>query len=66
MIIEEGFGEAVAEVGEGGLPVDDDDAGVAADVAEGLVVGAGNYVAAVAAHEAELLRRLWWRRFGVP
>lgn len=40
------------------MAVYDDDASVAADVAEGLVVGAGDYVAAVATHEAELgLRR---------
>ena len=36
------------------MAVDDDDAGVAADVGEGLVVGAGGDVAAVADHEAEL------------
>lgn len=50
---EEGFREARREVGEGGVAVDDDDAGLAADVAEGLVVGAGDDVAAVAAHQAE-------------
>lgn len=42
------------EVGEGGVSVGDDYAGVAADVAEGFVVWAGDYVATVAAHEAEL------------
>lgn len=34
------------------MPVGDDDAGVAAGVAEGLVVRPGDYVAAVAAHQA--------------
>jgi hypothetical protein len=52
--VEESVGEARAEVGEGGVAVDDDDAGLAADIAEGFVVGPGNDVAAVAAHEAEL------------
>lgn len=42
------------EILQGRAPVDDDDAGIAADVAEGLVVGAGDYVAAIAAHQAEL------------
>lgn len=42
------------EVSERGVSVGDDYAGVAADVAEGFVVRAGDYVAAVAAHEAEL------------
>lgn len=42
------------EVGEGGVSVGDDYAGVAADVAEGFVVWAGDYVATVTAHEAEL------------
>lgn len=52
--MEEGAGEAGAEVGKGGVAVDDDDSGVAADVAEGLVVGTGDDVTAIAAHEAEL------------
>lgn len=51
---EEGVGEARTEVGKGGVAVDDEDAGLAADVAEGFVVGAGDDVAAVAAHESEL------------
>jgi hypothetical protein len=51
---EEGVGEARAEVGEGGVAVDDDDAGLTAHVAEGFVVGEGDDVAAVAAHESEL------------
>lgn len=38
------------------MPVHDYDACVAADVAQGLAVGAGNYVAAVAAHQPELRR----------
>ena len=54
LVVEEGGGEAGGEEGEGGaVAVDDHDAGVAADVAEGLVVGAGDDAAAVAAHEAE-------------
>lgn len=52
--VEEGVREAGVEVREGGVAVGDDDAGVTADVAEGLVVRAGDDVAAVAAHEAEL------------
>lgn len=48
------MGEARAEIGEVGVAVDDDDAGLAADVAEGFVVGAGDDVAAKAAHEAKL------------
>ena len=36
------------------MAVDNDDAGVAADVAEGLVMWARNDVATVTAHEAEL------------
>lgn len=54
--VEEGAGEAGGEGGEGGaaVAIDDDHAGVAAYVAEGLVVGPGDDVAAVAAHETEL------------
>lgn len=54
----------MVQVAEGCVAVDDDDARVAADVAESLVVGAGDDVAAVAAHEAQLLRRRW--RVGIP
>lgn len=53
--VEEGAGETGVEVGEGGTAVEVDDAGVAADVAEGAVVGTGDDVAAVAAHEPELV-----------
>lgn len=42
------------EVGEGDVPVDDHDSGVSADVAEGLVVGSGDYVSAVATHQSQL------------
>lgn len=66
MVIEEGFGEAVAEVGKGSMSVDDDYARVTAYVAERLVVGAGDYMPSVTAHEAEFLRRLRWRRVVVP
>lgn len=38
--------------------VEGDDSGVAAGVAEGLGAGAGDYVAAIAAHYPELRR--WW------
>lgn len=62
--MEEGLGEAVMEVGEGSVAVNYDDAGISADVAEGLVMGAGDYVSSIAAHESQLLRQ--WRRVGVP
>ena len=52
--MEKGLGEARAEVNEGGMAVDDDDSGVTTDVAEGLVVGTGDDMATIAAHEAEL------------
>lgn len=52
--MEEGAGEAGREGGEGGVAVEGEHAGVAAYVAEGLVVGSGDDVAAVAAHEPEL------------
>nr|GMD68134.1 hypothetical protein DVH24_016637 [Ipomoea batatas] len=52
--VEKRLGEAKREVGEGGVAIHDHDAGVAADVAERLVVGAGDYVAAVAAHQPQL------------
>lgn len=55
-VVEEGGGEAGGEGGEVGVPVDDDDAGGAADIAEGLVMGAGDYVSTVAAHHAQLSR----------
>lgn len=48
--MEEGAGEAGGEVGEGGVPVNHHHPSVAAHVAEGLVVGTGDDVAAVAAH----------------
>lgn len=35
------------------MPVGDYDPGLAADITENLVVGAGEYVTAVATHEAE-------------
>ena len=53
-----------AEVGDegreggGGERVEGDDSVVAAGVAEGLGAGAGDYVAAIAAHYTEL--RPWW------
>lgn len=46
--------EASIKVFEGRVAVDGDDAGIAANVGEGLVVGTWHDVAAVAAHEAEL------------
>lgn len=52
----DGFRQLVFEFSEGGVAVDDDDARVAADVAERFVVGAGDDVAAVAAHQPELRR----------
>lgn len=55
------------EVGEGAVAVGNHDAGVAANVAEGFVVGAGDDVSAVAAHEAELVAaRDWWEGVVVP
>lgn len=52
---EEGGGEVGGEGGQGGGgAVDGDNAGVPTGVGEGLVVGAGDNVAAVAAHQAEL------------
>lgn len=56
----------MVEVGKRSLTVDDDDTGIPADVAERLVVWAGDYVSTVAAHEAELRWWLRWRRVGVP
>lgn len=55
-VVEQRLGEVGAEGGDRGqLAVPHyDDAGVAADVAEGLVVRAGDDVAAVAAHEPQL------------
>lgn len=51
--MEQGLGEAGREVGKRGTAVDNDDPGVAADVAERLVVGARDDVTTVAAHETE-------------
>lgn len=53
-VIEEGLGEARREVRQGGVAVDDDDAGVTADVTERLIMRARDDVAAVTTHEAEL------------
>lgn len=50
------------EVGERGLTVNNDDPRVPTDVAEGFIVWARDYVAAVAAHESEFRRR----RLAVP
>lgn len=44
----------MVEVGKGSVAIDDDHTGVTADVAEGLVMWAGDYMSTVAAHEAEL------------
>lgn len=52
------FGEFENEGGESDGAVDGDDAGVAADVAELVVVGAGEDLAAEAAHEADAGRRV--------
>lgn len=52
--MEQGARETATEVLEGGMPIDDDDACVAADVAKGLVMWAWHDVAAIAAHQAEL------------
>lgn len=49
------LGELGEESGEGGVAVDGDDAGVAAEVAELVVVGAGEDFAAEAAHETDAL-----------
>lgn len=62
MVVVEVSGEAVVEVGQRGVAVDNNDAGVAADVTESLVVWTGNYMAAVAAHKPKLCRR---QRIGV-
>lgn len=51
--MEEGTGKAGAEVGKRGMAIDNDNAGVAANVAEGLVVRARDDMPAVAAHHAE-------------
>lgn len=65
--VQQRLGEVGGEGGEGGelVVADDDDAGVAADVAEGLVVRAGDDVPAVAAHEPQPRRdggrRRRWR-----
>lgn len=56
----------MVEVGKRSVTVDDDDASIPADVAERLVVWAGDYVPTVAAHEAELRCWLRWRGVGVP
>lgn len=53
-VAEKGSREASREIGEGGVAIDDDDARLAAKVAERFVGGAGNNMAAIAAHEAEL------------
>jgi len=50
-------GHSGDEVGEGDVHGDGDDAGVAADVAENAVAGAGEDLAAEAADELHLLRR---------
>lgn len=47
------LGQLGEEDREGGGTVDGDDPGVAADVAELIVVGAGKNLAAEAAHEAD-------------
>lgn len=52
-VSKESAGELGREGGEGrsgGAAVDGDDTGLAGGVVEGLVVGTGDYVAAVAAH----------------
>lgn len=58
--------EACAEVFHGGMPINYNDSGVAADVTERLVVRAWHYVAAVATHEAELATRDWWQNLITP
>lgn len=52
--VEQSPGDAGGKLGQGGAPIDDDHTGIAAHIAEGLVMWAGDNVAAVAAHEAEL------------
>lgn len=49
------FGHLAHDLREGGVPMDGDDAGVAADVTEGAVAGAGEDLAAIAAEELDLL-----------
>lgn len=48
-----------------GVPVDDDDASVAANVAERLVVRTGDDMTTIAAHETELRRQGGRRNRGV-
>lgn len=67
-VVQQRLGEVGGEGGEGGrVAVDDDHAGVAAHVAERLVVRARHDVPAVAAHQPELRRERvrrggggWW------
>lgn len=49
------------EVRKSGRTLHDDHASVTADVAEGLVVRTGDYVATVAAHQAEFRCGGWER-----
>lgn len=49
------------EVGKSGRTLHDDHASVTADVAEGLVVRTGDYVATVTAHQAEFRCGGWER-----
>lgn len=53
-VAEKGPREASTEIGEGGVAIDDDDARLTTKVAERFVGGPGDYMAAIAAHEAKL------------
>lgn len=55
--VEEGGGESRTEIGERSVAVGDNNASFAAHVAEGFIMGTGDNMTAIAAHDTEFG---WW------